>query len=761
RKDRPTTIADYQRRIAGQKTVLERVRQMPDQTLENAMAKTHRQSQNEGPVMLSLACDNAKVIVERNGDIRWQTLPGNTTDWAHRAAAVRVRLENAPQVKRTRKLHGGWLPSPVITTIGGPIWLTQRTFVAPVDKVEGNPFRLNRPSVCVVELGLTNTSSDPVIASLRLTFFANVESNQFAMARRHHGDNKITIEHDNALLALLRWDLDQLNSWITTHDGDVVVQGELIPGAGFGITALLALAGQSVPDTANTADLFDEFSRYWNCAIQSAMQIEVPDPLLNDLIRSSRVRCLIDARNEAEGERVAAWIAAMSYGPLESEAHSVIRGMDFMGHSDFARRSLDYFIRRYNTNGFLTTGYTTFGTGWHLWTVGEHWRLTRDTNWLRANLNELVRVGHWVLRQTDKTRRFTESGKPVRGFGLMPPGVLADWNAFAQHFCMSAYYSAGLRELGLAAAALGHPDAQLFKSAGDELARATLRAFEANAAEAPVVALRNGTWVPFYPAQAHTPGMVGRSFPGEDAGRSWAYNVELGAHQMVPAGVLSPHAPLTTLMLEHMEDVYFLQSGWFDYPAADNERDWFNLGGFAKVQPFYCRNAEIYAMRDEAKPFLRTYFNSVASLLNEEVLTFWEHFNHSGAWDKTHETGYFLYQTRIMLVQERGEDLWLAPLVPARWLCHGRQIEVRNAPTFFGAVSYSILSHSAGEFIEARVIPPDCKPPRYVVIRFRHPDSKPVREVRLVGEKRSVELVDESTVRVKPHGKPFTILARF
>ena len=66
-------------------------------------------------------------------------------------------------------------------------------------------------------------------------------------------------------------------------------------------------------------------------------------------------------------------------------------------------------------------------------------------------------------------------------------------------------------------------------------------------------------------------------------------------------------------------------------------------------------------LRDDVKPFLRSYFNSLAAMLNPEVLTLWEHFNHSGAWDKTHETGYFLHQTREMLVQERGDELWLAP----------------------------------------------------------------------------------------------------
>jgi hypothetical protein len=77
-----------------------------------------------------------------------------------------------------------------------------------------------------------------------------------------------------------------------------------------------------------------------------------------------------------------------------------------------------------------------------------------------------------------------------------------------------------------------------------------------------------------------------------------------------------------------MEDVQFLADGLGDYPATMNHADWFNNGGFAKVQPYYTRNCEVYAMRDEVKPFIRSYFNSFASLLNPEVLTLWEHFHH-------------------------------------------------------------------------------------------------------------------------------------
>jgi hypothetical protein len=187
-------------------------------------------------------------------------------------------------------------------------------------------------------------------------------------------------------------------------------------------------------------------------------------------------------------------------------------------------------------------------------------------------------------------------------------------------------------------------------------------------------------------------------------------------------------------MLQHMEDVQFLADGWFDYAAAANHADWFNLGGFSKVQPYYTRNAEIYALRDEVKPFVRSYFNTLAAMLNTEVLTIWEHFHNNGAWDKTHETGYFLQQTRFMLVMEHDKELWLAPLLTSNWFKSGMTIAVENAPTRFGKINYRIQSHADQGYIEARVDPPDREAPKKLVLRLRHPEGKPIRSVAVNGK---------------------------
>jgi hypothetical protein len=764
----PITLADYKRKIAGRKTILQQVRELPDQTLAQAMDRTHHDAQREGPVMLSLACDNAKFVLEHDGTLRFQTKTNLVEDWFATAGAIQPQFGEGEAGALTRSLDGGWLPIPIITTQNKGVLYCQRTFVAPCDEPGNNPTRLNRLSVCVAEFTLTNTLAEPTSASLSLNFSAESRQKLAATLERCAGGYSAGGDAGPFALAVT----DGVGSLAVTADGSVLkLNGTLPPHASASFAVLLPAQRIDLSALPTPARLRAESERYWNAVLAPAMQVETPDPLLNHVIRSSQVRCLIAARNEADGARIAPWIAAMSYGPLESEANSVIRGMDFMGHGEFARRGLDFFIHRYNTNGFLTTGYTTFGTAWHLWTLGEHYQLYRDTNWLSRVAPDVERVTEWIARQMEKTK-----GQGPE-YGLMPPGVLADWNSFAYHYAMNAYYFAALREVGSALSDLSTSNSSRGREAladiavlraslsalthAAELRANILRAYRWTQSQAPALPLRNGTWIPHYPSQVHSPGKLADFFPGQDGGRSWCYDVEIGAHQLIPTGVLDPRDREVERMLDHMEDVQFLADGWFDYPAAMNEKDWFNLGGFSKVQPYYTRNCEVYALRDDVKPFVRSYFNTLAAMLNPEVLTFWEHFHHSGAWDKTHETGYFLHQTRTMLVTERGDQLWLAPFVTCNWLKEGQALSVSNAPTRFGPVSYRIESHLADGFIRATINPPTRQPPARIVLRLRNPDDSPIRSVRLNGKPHRDFDKASGLVRLKSAGQALNLEVRF
>ena len=225
-------------------------------------------------------------------------------------------------------------------------------------------------------------------------------------------------------------------------------------------------------------------------------------------------------------------------------------------------------------------------------------------------------------------------------------------------------------------------------------------------------------------------------------------------------GVLDPAGKETSWMMDYLENICFSRSNKGGTSFYDTS-DWFNVGGFSKEQPYYARTGEIYAMQDQVKPFIRSYFNTIASCLNPEILMTWECPPHGGIYGKTHETGYFLFHTRLMFMMERGDELWMAPFVPNYWMKDGLKVEIRNAPTFFGPASYRIESHVGQGTIEAMIDPPTRQTPRELVLRLRHPEGKPMRKVTINGNAHQAFDAAKEIIRIKPETGPIMVRAEY
>jgi hypothetical protein len=97
----------------------------------------------------------------------------------------------------------------------------------------------------------------------------------------------------------------------------------------------------------------------------------------------------------------------------------------------------------------------------------------------------------------------------------------------------------------------------------------------------------------------------------------------------------------------------------------------------------------------------------------------------------------FLAKLRLLLVHERRDaagrprGLELAYATPRRWLLPGRQIAVRNAPTSFGPVSFSLAA--TREAVGVSVDVPERARPRAVRLRLRLPSRSRITAVLLDG----------------------------
>lgn len=723
--------------------------------------------ESDDPKAVSVDLAGARTLALRLGDAG-DGIGYDAANWCdarlvRQGAAQYLADLFAPTGKSVRRLEGGWLPAPVITTSNDGIDYRQRIYVVPFDRenLPGASQWLNSKPLGVVELTIENKTGAALEAAASFVFSVGASATNAPVFATNGSRTVVSV--GGRLMAV--FDSAECPAGLWRPDGNRVRLAAHLPAGASG-RCFIYLPAWSLPPEAQAEltggpELFAGFKRYWEQVMAPAMQIELPDPWIADVIRANQAHILIAARNEQQGRLVAPWIASDRYrSALDSEGNSVIRGMEYFGHFDFAQRAFEYYFKRYRPEGFMTTGYTLLGNGWHLWALGEYARLSQPDVWFKSVAEKPAGLCRWVMAQLEKTRRTLPSGDPVPEYGLMPPGVEADWNAYAYYFYANSYFLAGLEGTGRALDRAGHPDASRALAAARRLRVDLMRAFKASQALAPVVPLRNGTWVPYYPGSVYTPGPMGDYYPGQDGNRSWAYDVELGSHHMAALGAMSSNASEIGWILDHMEDVQFLSEGWGGYPAARNHEAWFDMGGFAKVQPYYARNAEVYALRDDVKPFVRSYFNTLASLIDGTALSIFEHFSNY-CYNKTHETGCFLHQSRTMLVTERGDDLWLAPFVTSNWFKDGMTMNVKNAPTFFGPVGYRIVSSVTTGSIEAVIDPPTRLKPHAIVLRLRHPEGKRIRSVSVNGGPHTVFDAEKETITLQPVDGAITVRAAY
>ncbi len=372
RVDAPNSLAAHCQKIAGEQTILSRVREMPDQSFEQAMHALWRPAQNHGPTMLSLACDNAKFIVERDGAVRFGQLVLRPRFPLIYLSDLYAR-QAQPQVTRQRTLEDRWLPIVVNSTHSGDVVLRQRTWVAPRDDSPGNWDGIGRTrALGVTEISVENPGSKPVEVSLRLDrVFPSGPPDNPPLETQTAGDRVLWLAGDRLVSVL---DLAKLAPLSAVVDLAGVHIGGQLPAASACRFVVYIPAWTCQRDEyfqlPPVAVLRERVGRYWQELLDSAMQIALPEPLLEDVYRATQVHCLMAARNEADGRRVAPWIASDAYGPLDTEAQPVILGMSLVGQEEFARRGLDFFVASYNADGLLAKGYTLMGTGQHLWTLG-------------------------------------------------------------------------------------------------------------------------------------------------------------------------------------------------------------------------------------------------------------------------------------------------------------------------------------------------------------------------------------------------------
>ncbi len=454
---------------------------------------------------------------------------------------------------------------------------------------------------------------------------------------------------------------------------------------------------------------------FWERYLAQGARFEVPEETVNDLVRANLWHALrLPRRHGGQEAGVAIDLPYSNFAydqtgtpwPVNQSVYVDTYIYDMRGYHAIAGEELDVMFRNNQEPDGRVKGFANWGvyTPGMLFSVAMHYLLSRDRAALERLLPAALKSLDWCLGEM---RRASERPGPLGGLILAPLNDLSHeprgW-AFNQ-----AYFSAGVKLLGRALAEIGHARAEECTTAARAFDAELERVFGRAATYAPLVQLRDHTWSPYVPGDALTPRRLFEVWYPTD--------VDTGPAHLPRLGALEPNGFLATCMLRDHEDNLF-------------------LGGLGMAnEPVYNQHALAYLQRDDVKLAIRAFYSMLACAFSHSAL---EPVEHRYAWGQyfgpPSTDGAWFELLRRMLIDEAPDDaLVLMRAAPRRWMEDGRRIVVERAPTFYGTLSMTAESRAAAGTITATIDMPKGKLPARLLVRFRHPQARPLRGATVNG----------------------------
>jgi hypothetical protein len=493
---------------------------------------------------------------------------------------------------------------------------------------------------------------------------------------------------------------------------------------------------------------------FWRQATAKGIPFRVPEERFNTFAKGLIARIRISATKDPASGLYMVPAASYYYKVFANEAAFQSQLLDLTGYQDLSAKYLQTLIdlqgskkfpgsyteqsavyhgARVNADYDYTASSYNLDHGTVLWTLAEHYLVTRDRAWLKRVAHSMKRAADWVIEQRRLTRVLID-GKPCPEYGLLPGGHLEDNSDWGHWFSVNAYAWLGVHDLARALTDTGDPDAPRYAREAAAY-RADLRAaVDRAAAASPVVKLRDNTWVPYVPTRVHQRirlfGPLRNGYYSRyqknvlptyrlSATRELLY----GPLILVDTGVIDAKEAASGWIIDDWEDNATTSEplglhvhGWVD------EEYWFSRGGMV-FQANLQNPIRAYLRRGEARAAIRSLYNDFVACYYPSVNVFTEEYRQwrgpSGPFYKIPDEAKFVHRLRDMILTEYDGDLLLAIATPERWLAPGKEIVVQDAPTEFGPMSYSLRGEAGA--VRATVQLPQRNPYRDAWLTVRAP----------------------------------------
>lgn len=505
---------------------------------------------------------------------------------------------------------------------------------------------------------------------------------------------------------------------------------------------------------ANRESIRSGLNVYWEDSLRLGMRIHTPDPLLNRFYDGVLQHILTSVYRDLSTGLFMAPCATYDYNMFLNETNLQVRMLDMRGLHDLAARFLEpalslqgskplpgmfrssdgvfHGVRIDEKHDYTNSGYN-LNHGWTMWTLAEHYWFSRDLKWLRANAGRIRKAAQWIIEERSANQLSSDTG-------LLPPGQLEDNEEWQHWFAVNAYAYKGLKSAAEVLAELDPVEGTRLRQQASAFRQDIRSAVRKAMAISPVVQRGDKTWIPYIPSRT--------GLHGTDHG--WIRNILYGAHSLIDGDVIDPKETWATWILQDLEDNRFMAPDSF----AVAEQEWFSRGGIA-LQPNLVNTPLTYLARNDIPHALRAFYNSFAASYFEDINAFAEWVpsfgRPGGPYFKTSDEAAFLVWLRMLLLSEDGDRLDLNRGAPRLWLRHGQVIDVQDAATFFGPLSYRVESHIADGRVSASVDIPAGFRAREIRLVLRHPENKIPRTANVGSRALLIDRQSESvSIPVQP-----------
>jgi hypothetical protein len=384
-------------------------------------------------------------------------------------------------------------------------------------------------------------------------------------------------------------------------------------------------------------------------------------------------------------------------------------------------------------------------TGRLLFAMAERYFLTGDRDWFEKNLPRLRAAADWILRQRKLYMMNTPGRENLFAAGLLPPCMLGDYALPAcdwhWYYSDNAFSLQGVQRFGDALAEFDADAGAKYRAEAGAYREDLRRVAERDTALSPVRPGRDGMYHAFLPRMPYAQGMTGLELGAPQYNDSECDSYVGALPLAEPFSAFDANAPAVVDTLDVMTEMTASENAVQKLQEerrakglpADDAWYWMSYVSLPKIS----HNANIFLRQDDIPNFLRFWMNAYATMVGADG-RLWEHWHLGGfAPCETPDNGtagWFMENFRNLLLMEDDRSLWVARGTPRAWLEQGGTISVRNAPTHFGDLAYEIVSDVEHGRIGATVEVPGRSAPEAVLVRFRHPGAKPIRQVTVNGE---------------------------